>query len=90
MNLLKVLFVVVILMAVCSIQAEEFITFVKIDGKTCIATNKAEFEQLQSLALLIDAMKTAKAHGTIDSTIYAEKTASYFKDARRSGVRIHN
>ena len=97
MNLLKVLFVVVILMAVCSIQAQdnsqndtEFITFVKIEGKTCVSTNQAEFEQLQALSSLVDAMKEAKAHGTIDSTTYAEKTASYFKDARRSGIRIHN
>ena len=93
MNLLKVIAIMSVIV-VSSIHAEDnteqFITFVKIDGKTCIATNKTEFEQLKSLSDLIDACKQAKAHGTIDSTEYAEKTASYFKDAHSSGLRIHN
>ena len=99
LNTLKVIAVIVLLMVVSSINAEDnkksgdtehFVTFVKIDGKTCIATDKQEFEQLLSLDALIDACKQARANGTIDSTTYAEKTASYFKDARSSGLRIHN
>lgn len=92
MYLLKVIAVLSVV-AVSTIHAEDntdqFITFVKIEGKTCIATDKAEFEQLQALSALIDACKKARANGTIDSTQYAEKTASFFKVARKSGIRIH-
>ena len=88
MNLLKVIAVIVFLLLVSSIQAQDFISVVVVDEKTCIASNKEEFEALQSLVLLINAMKAAKAHGTIDSTYYAEKTASYFKDLRKTGVRM--
>ena len=90
MNLLKVIAVIILLALISSIEAQEFITFVKIEGKTCIATDKDEYEQLKALTQLVNALKEARSHGTIDSTQYMEKTASFFKIARESGIRIHN
>ena len=89
MNLLKVIAVIVLLAVICSIEAQDFISVVKLDdGTTCIASNAEEHETLTSMVVLINTMKKEKANGTIDSTQYAEKTASVMKDARKSGIRM--
>ena len=88
LNVLKVMAVIVFLMVVSSIQAQDFISVVKVDDQTCVASNAEEFETLTSMVKLINSMKQAKANGTIDSTMYAEKTASVMKDARDAGIRM--
>ncbi len=98
LNVLKVMAVIVVLMVVSSIQAQEptkdvnpeFISFVKVEGKTCVATDAEEYGVLMSLVNLVNTCKQARANGTIDSTSFREKTASYFKDARDAGVRVSN
>lgn len=88
-KLFKSLLIVVLLVASIAIAQEgSLLSIVKIDGITCVASSKEEFEVLKSLADLITAMKQAKANGTIDSTFYAEKVASYLEDARRAGIRM--
>jgi len=89
LRLFKSLLIVVFLVASVTVaQDGTLISVVKINGVICIASTKEEFETLQSLALLIDACHNAEKRGTIDSTVYQEKVASYFKDARKAGIRM--
>jgi hypothetical protein len=69
-------------------QEGTFMSVVKVEGKTCIASSLEEFEVLSSLVDLINTMRQAKSNGSIDSTFYAEKVASYMKDARSAGIRM--
>lgn len=88
-RLIKSLLIVVLLVAsMVTAQEGSLLSVVKIDGITCVASSKEEFEILKSLAGLITAMRQAKANGTIDSTFYAEKVASFMEDARSNGIRM--
>jgi hypothetical protein len=55
----------------------QFVTaYVIIDGKTYVANTLHEYNVLRSTAELANVLKRAKANKQIDSTQYAEKTAS--------------
>ena len=88
MNLSRLLFVVVLLVTSVVAQEGSLFSVVKIEGKTCIASTSEEFETLSALVDLINACREAKSNGTIDSTYYSEKVASYMKDARTAGIRM--
>jgi len=92
MNLLKLfksLLVIVLLVTSTAVaQESSLFSIMEIEDKICIASTQEEFEILKSLVNLIDATRQAKSNGTIDSTMYSEKVASYMKDARRAGIRM--
>jgi hypothetical protein len=89
MNLFKSLLIVVLILTTMTVAQEgSLFSIFKIEGKTCIASTQEEFETLKALVDLIDAMRQAKSNGSIDSTFYAEKVASYMKDARTAGIRM--
>ena len=89
MNLLKLFkSLLIVVLMVTAVAAQAGFSIMEVEGKTCIATSQEEFETLSAMVALIDAMREAKSNGTIDSTMYSEKVASYMKDARRAGIRM--
>lgn len=68
---------------------DNFLAVVKIDGKTCIAHSRAEYQILQTTVQLVNTLKRVKARKGIDEKMYNEKVAVLLESAKSMGIRIN-
>jgi len=61
---------------------------VKIDGTTCIAHSKQEYEILQTTVSLVNTLKRIKARKGIDDTEYKTRVSMLLNGAEAMGVTI--
>jgi len=88
MNIIKT--IVIALVLVSSLVAQDGITVSKFEGKTCITSSKEQVTLLNESIQMINEMKRLKAKGDIDTTTYNKNVATALKNAKRAGIRVVN
>jgi len=96
MRLLLAVFLFIAVLSVSSAPAEEpgndyqpLVTYIRVDGRACVAHNAEQFVMLSSMVQLVNKLKRNKAEGYIDDLEYRSRVSTMLSDARNLGVRVN-
>lgn len=68
---------------------QPLVTFIKVDGRPCVASNAEEFKTLTNMVKMVNELRRKKAEGSIDETEYSSRVSAMLKEAELKGVRVN-
>ena len=73
-----------------SVNAQPLTTYIKVDGKPCVATTAEEFVLLTECVQTVNALKRNKAAGDIDEAEYKLQVSSIITQMQQNGITVYN
>ena len=97
MRKMLAVFLFIAVLSVQSAPAEEpsskdvqpLVTYVRVDGRACVAQTAEQFVMLFDMIQLVNTLKRNKAEGQIDDLEYRLRVSSLLGNARSRGVIVH-
>jgi hypothetical protein len=91
------LFIFIAVLSVPSAPAAEepskdyrpLMTYIRVDGRTCVAYTAEQFVMLTRLVQLVNELKRTKARGSIDDLEYRGRVSNLLSNARSIGVIVN-